>query len=121
MMRYFIYSLLLCCLIFSAAWAYRVNYDTRNVVRSIKNLRVKIEKQEEKLIMLEGEWAYLNRPERLSLLSEHFFAQLKLIPISVENFAEIDAIEIKKPKQSNQVEGIQKFENANIKGPRLND
>ena len=45
-MRYFLYSLLLSCLVFSEAWAYRVNYETRDVVRNIKALQVEIEKQE---------------------------------------------------------------------------
>ncbi len=121
MMRYFLYSLLLSCLVFSAAWAYRVNYETRDVVRNIKALQVEIEKQEEKLIMLEGEWAYLNRPGRLSWLSEYFFSHLKLIPISVENFAAIDAIEVKIPKQLDDADEIQNFENAKIRGWRLND
>tara|TARA_A100001011_G_C14275861_1_gene829217 strand:+ start:1596 stop:1961 length:366 start_codon:yes stop_codon:yes gene_type:complete len=121
MMRYLLYSLLLCCLILSAAWAYRVNYETRDVVRNIKALQIDIEKQEEKLIMLEGEWAYLNRPERLSLLSEYFFSDLQLIPISVENFAEIDAIQIKKPERLNQADGIQSLENAKIYRGRKND
>ena len=120
-MRYFLYGVILCCLIFSAAWAYRVNYETRDVVRNIKALQINIEKQEEKLIMLEGEWAYLNRPERLSLLSEHFFSYLKLIPISAENFAEIDAIEIKKLERSNRADDMQSVENANINKGKTND
>ena len=94
-MRYFLYSILLCCLVFSASWAYRVNYETRDVVNNLKQLQVEIAMEEEKLIMLEGEWAYLNRPERLSRLSERFFSYLGLMPISAENFAEMDAIKIK--------------------------
>ena len=94
-MRYFFYSLILCCLFFSATWAYRVNYETRDIVRNLKSLQVEISRQEEKFIMLEGEWAYLNRPERLSWLSEHFFSNLGLMPISGENFADVDTIQLK--------------------------
>tara|TARA_B100000965_G_C19235230_1_gene601924 strand:+ start:85 stop:408 length:324 start_codon:yes stop_codon:yes gene_type:complete len=89
-------------LIFSAAWAYRVNYETRDVVRNLKMLQSEIAKQEDKRIMLEGEWAYLNRPERLSWLSERFFSHLRLMPMSAENFAEIEAIKIKVPLELNQ-------------------
>ena len=101
-MRYFFYSFFLCCLIFSAAWAYRVNYETRDVVRNLKMLQFEIAKQEDKRIKLEGDLAYLNRPERLSWLSERFFSQLRLMPMSAENFAEIEAIKIKAPLELNQ-------------------
>ena len=94
-MRYFCYGLFFFFLAFSATSAYRINYDTRDLVKNIKLLKTKIQTQEEKSIMLKGEWAYLNRPDRLTMLTEHFFSQLGLMPISVENFANIDAISIK--------------------------
>ena len=72
-MRYIFYSIFLFSLTFSAVWAYRVNYDTRAVVSRIKTIKAEIASEEEKLNMLEGEWAYLNRPDRLSILSERFF------------------------------------------------
>ena len=93
-MRYTFYGIMLFFLAFSAVWAYRVNYDTRDVVSRIQIIKVKITSEEEKLSMLEGEWAYLNRPERLSALSDKFFNYLELMPISAENYANIDAIKI---------------------------
>ena len=93
-MRYVVSSIFLFVLAFSAVWAYRVNYDTREVVSRIQDINAKIFSEEEKFSMLEGEWAYLNRPERLSLLSEKFFNYLGLMPISAENYADIDAIKI---------------------------
>lgn len=96
-MRYIFSGLLLFLLGFSAVWAYRVNYETREVVSRIKVIKTEITSQEEKLLMLQGEWAYLNRPERLSVLSEKFFNYLGLMPISSENYANIDAIKIKSP------------------------
>ena len=50
--------------------------------------------------MLEGEWAYLNRPERLSLLAERFFSYLHLMPMSAENFAEVDVIKFYKSSET---------------------
>ena len=100
-MRFVFYSILLFFLAFSAVWAYRVNYDTREVVNRIKTINTKILLEEEKLNMLEGEWAYLNRPERLSILSERFFNYLGLMPISAENYANIDAINIKSTTELN--------------------
>ncbi len=93
-MRYLLYCIFLCGLAFSATWAYRVNYETRDVARNLRVLQFKIVREEEKTVMLEGEWAYLNRPERLSRLSELFFSELGLMPISADNFAKIGAIKI---------------------------
>lgn len=98
-MRYIFHTGLLFFLAFSAVWAYRVNYDTREVVGRIKAIKVKIAFEEEKLSMLEGEWAYLNRPERLSSLSDRFFNQLGLMPISAENYASIEVIRLKPPTE----------------------
>ena len=100
-MRYLLYTLLLGCLVFSAAWAYRVNYETRDVLSNLKDLQIEIAKQQDERSMLEGEWSYLNRPERLSLLVERFFSHLMLMPMSAENFAEVDAIKIMMPKKLN--------------------
>lgn len=96
-MRYFLYFFSLACLVFSATWAYRVNYETREVVKRIKVLQKEITKEEEKLIMLEGEWAYLNRPDRLNELAERFFPKLSLMPISSDNYAQIDTVSFKDP------------------------
>ena len=95
-MRYSVYGIFLFALAFSAVWAYRINYDTREVVNRIQVIKAKIAFEEEKLSMLEGEWAYLNRPQRLGALTERFFSYLELMPISAANYANIDAIAIKK-------------------------
>ena len=64
--------------------------------------------------MLEGEWAYLNRPDRLSKLSEKFFSDLELMPMSAENFADVDAIRIFIPDNS-EVSATEKIlDRANI-------
>ena len=120
-MRYLFYSFFLCCLIFSAAWAYRVNYETRDIVRNLKTLQLEIAEQEDKRIMLEGEWAYLNRPERLSWLSERFFSQLRLMPMSSQNFAEIDAIKIKVPLELNQSNEKNVLDKATMQSGEPND
>lgn len=113
-MRYFFYMFYLCCLAFSASWAYRVNYETRDVVRNLRALEIEILKETEKRIMLEGEWAYLNRPDRLSKLSEKFFSDLELMPMSAENFADVDAIRIFIPDNS-EVSATEKIlDRANI-------
>ncbi len=113
-MRYFFCSLLLCLLAFSAVWAYRVNYQTRDVIRNLKSLQVEIARQEEKFIMLQGEWAYLNRPERLSDLSERFFSHLGLMPISAQNFANVEALRINATENLYSFDDLDGLDNAEI-------
>ena len=100
-MRYVFYAISLFFLGFATTWAYSVNYQTRGVVDRIKNIQLEIKNEEETLIMLEGEWAYLNRPDRLSKLTERFFHHLKLMPLSSDNYANIDVIKLKLPKELN--------------------
>ena len=91
-MRYFLYLIFFLLLGFAATWAYSINYETREVVKRIEDLKFKIKEEREKLLMLEGKWAYLNRPERLETLIEKYFHHLYLLPLSSDNFAGIEAI-----------------------------
>ena len=94
-MRYVFYFFSIGCVIFCATWAYQVNYETRAVVKRIKLIKEQIRKEEDKLIMLEGEWSYLNRPDRLSELAERFFEELSLMPLAPDNYARIDTVTFK--------------------------
>ena len=113
-MRYSVYGLLLFVLAFSAVWAYRINYDTREVLNRIQVIKAKIAFEEEKLSMLEGEWAYLNRPQRLGALTEKFFNYLELMPISAANYAKIDGIAIKSVTELELSTTRTILENSNI-------
>ena len=46
-MRYSVYGMLLFVLAFSAVWAYRINYDTREVLSQIQVIRAKIAFEED--------------------------------------------------------------------------
>ena len=45
----------------------------------------------EKLNVLNAEWAYLNRPDRLADLVKWNYEKLGLIPISADNFQSLSA------------------------------
>ena len=68
-----------------ATWAYRVNYATQEALNRLADLRAAIAAEREALSVLNAEWAYLNRPDRLAALMAGPGAELGLGP---EHFAE---------------------------------
>ena len=45
-----------------------------------------------RLSILKAEWAYLNRPDRLTELVDLNFDRLQLVPLRASNFLEVDEI-----------------------------
>lgn len=75
-----------------AFWAYNENYKTQGVLKEISKLQSEIGIKRERLGMLEAEWAYLNRPERLRELAEINFDSLGLLPFLPTQFGKIDQV-----------------------------
>ncbi len=71
-----------------ATWAYRVNYSTQEAQNRLADLRARIASEREALGVLEAEWAYLNRPDRLRALVDAHAAELNLVALQPENFGE---------------------------------
>jgi len=65
-----------------------VNYETRDTRKRVVELQREIAFERETIGVLRVEWAYLNRPERLRILSETYFLELRLMPIHAEHFAD---------------------------------
>ncbi|WP_424933079.1 cell division protein FtsL [Amaricoccus macauensis] len=72
-----------------ATWAYRVNYSTREAMGRVVELRREIAREHEALNALRGEWAYLNRPERLRALVAQNRDALGLVPLNPEHFGTV--------------------------------
>ncbi|MEM6548794.1 MAG: cell division protein FtsL [Pseudomonadota bacterium] len=72
-----------------AAWAYDVNYRTKEVLGEIDRLRGQISGEREALQVLRVEWAYLNAPERLTRLVARHEAALGLVPMAPERFGHV--------------------------------
>jgi hypothetical protein len=70
-----------------ATWAYRVNYATQEALNRLADLRAAIAAEREALSVLNAEWAYLNRPDRLAALVAGPGAGLGLVPLQPEHFA----------------------------------
>ncbi len=88
-MRTLFYLFSSCLLILSAYWAYSVNYTTRSAERSVDALKQQIVEETDKIEVLRAEWAYLNRPERLTRLAEANFEILRLVPVRADHYGDI--------------------------------
>jgi hypothetical protein len=71
-----------------AFWAYRVNYATREALGRVAHLQAEMAHERERMRMLNAEWAYLNRPDRLQTLVYANNELLQLVPLSPEQFGE---------------------------------
>jgi len=75
-----------------AFWAYRENYATRAAQAELRGLQREIGALREERRMLQAEWAYLNRPERLRALVSLNFDRLGLMPMTPDHFGAIDQV-----------------------------
>jgi len=79
-------------------WAYSENYKTQEALRTATSLQREIGASRETLSVLQAEWAYLNRPERLRDLAELNFERLQLLPITSEHFGSVTQVAYPRPK-----------------------
>ena len=73
-------------------WAYKTNYASRSALLRVESINKQIADERYQLKILNAEWEFLNRPERLRKLVEYYFDELRLIPISPQNFTSYDRI-----------------------------
>jgi len=88
-LRSLIYTFTFACLVGLAFWAYQENIKTKNVIAKTEQLQKDIGIARARLSILNAEWAYLNRPERLIELVDLNFDQLQLVPLRASNFSEV--------------------------------
>lgn len=91
-MRIFMLLICLAITISSAYWAYSENYRTQAALKRVNRLHQDISKEREAISILNAEWAYLNRPERLRELVDLNFEDLQLVPLSSEHFGETELV-----------------------------
>jgi hypothetical protein len=88
-------SLRITALIYMACFAalamglYLVKYSVQGVQRDVATLKQQLANEKESLHLLNAEWAYLNRPDRLRQLADR---HLDLVPLDSRQIDEIKAI-----------------------------
>ena len=92
-MRSFLYIFSGLMVIGLGYWAYHENYDTQASMREVRTLHRQIGLSHERLNVLQAEWAYLNRPDRLRDLAELNFNRLGLLPLMPDGFGRIEQID----------------------------
>lgn len=73
-------------------WAYHQNIQTKEAIREVSRLQSQIGVERERLEVLQDEWAYLTRPDRLRALVELDFDRYQLVPMMPEQFAQVGDI-----------------------------
>ena len=91
-MRSLFYLLSALAVIGLAFWAYRENYQTQEAIAEAETLQRDIARARERLRVLNAEWAYLNRPDRLRDLAEINFDKLGLLPLQPYQFGRVDQV-----------------------------
>ena len=91
-MKGFLISLLVMCVVALAVWAYSENYTTQRALNQVDQLNRDIASAKARLRVLNAEWAWLNRPERLSELARLNFENLELLHLQPDHFGQIDEI-----------------------------
>lgn len=72
-----------------ATWAYRVNYATQEALGRVADLRGEIASEREAIAVLNAEWDYLNRPDRLARLVAANRQALGLEELAPAQFGEV--------------------------------
>ena len=75
-----------------AFWAYRENYRTQGELAEVRRLQAEIGEMREALSVLNAEWAYLNRPDRLRELADINFERLGLLPFGPRQFGTVASV-----------------------------
>jgi hypothetical protein len=73
-------------------WAYQENYKTQRALREVRDLHAQIGAAHSRLNVLNAEWAYLNRPDRLRDLAAINFDRLGLLPLMPEAFNKVENV-----------------------------
>ena len=92
MMRSLYYIFTALAVIGLAFWAYRENYETQEALSEAEQLQRQISDARQRLRVLNAEWAYLNRPDRLRELADLNFDKLGLLPLQPHQFGKVDQV-----------------------------
>ena len=107
MMRSLFFVLTALMVIGLAFWAYHENYKTKAAQSRAQAVQGQIAAARERLRVLNAEWAYLNRPDRLRDLAELNFDSLGLMTLQPHQFGRIDQVSYPREDELPVLEAIE--------------
>lgn len=82
-------TLVIAALVMSAAWVYKIKFESTLKAERVAKLRGELRKERDAIAILRAEWAQLERPDRLQPLAQR---HLKLKPIETAQFDTLDKL-----------------------------
>ncbi len=73
-------------LVASAGYAYSIKYDTLYYAEQVAKLKSKVQREREAIAVLQAEWQYLDRPDRLQAAADQ---HLDLQPLKIQQLARL--------------------------------
>ncbi len=95
------------CVAVLAIGLYLVKYSVQDVQRNVVTLKSDLATEKESLHLLNAEWAYLNRPDRLRQLADRHLDLVPLDSRQIESVNVLPAAVYSQPQQSKQNPNIQ--------------
>lgn len=83
---------LICALIGSASWTYKVKYDAHIALERVEELEKKIVAEREEIKLLKADWALYNSPARLQKLVDKYREELNLAPLEPGQVTTVDQL-----------------------------
>jgi len=82
-----------------ACGVYFVKYSAQDMQRKVAALEKQLQQEREALHLLRAEWAYLNRPERLSRLATQHLQMVPVVPAALTSLQAIPVISTQEQQQ----------------------
>ena len=95
-------------MVISAVGLFQFKHEAQERRANIARLRAAISEERAAIDLLQAEWTYLNRPERIQALAERF---LNLQPFTMDKVIAADSIAIREDPAPASIEDILKAQN----------
>lgn len=79
-----------------AIWTYSIKHDAEDAADRVASLRHQIAAEQERIVFLRADWAYLNAPARLERLVARYGATLRLKPVEAHQW--VDPFDLPAPE-----------------------
>lgn len=98
-------------LIASAGYAYSIKYDTLYYAEQVAKLKTKLQRERDAIAVLQAEWQFLDRPDRLQAAADH---HLDLQPLKIQQLARLSDLP-NRPEREDEIG--RKLEALGLLGP----